>query len=113
GLLAEFAGRVPEWAHPLDYQKVFALRHRRFLEELERFMEQHPDDVHIDRGRKEVILDFGGDHNQARQFARSVPDFILKSKTVDKVVMDLEALEEELGLRFPKVKWWKRIWLKK
>ncbi len=111
-LLAEFAGWVPEWAHPLDYQKVFALRHRRFIEELERFMEQHPDGVHIDRGRKEIILDFGGDHNQARQFARSVPDFILKSKTVDKVVMDLEALEDELGLQFAKAGWWKQIWLR-
>ncbi len=96
-LLMEFTGCIPEWAHPLDYPRIFSLRHRRFMEELERFLEQHPDDVQIDYGRKEIVLHFMGDHVQARQFARLVPDFVLKSKTVDKVVLDLEALEEELG----------------
>jgi hypothetical protein len=39
---------------------------------------------------------FGGDTNQAGQFARSVPDFVLKGRFADQVKLDLQALEQEM-----------------
>ena len=38
-----------------------------------------------------------GDTNQAAQFARSVPDFVLKGRFADLVKLDLQALEQEMG----------------
>ena len=36
-------------------------------------------------------------HDQAAQFARSVPDFVLKGRFADLVKLDLQALEQEMG----------------
>jgi hypothetical protein len=44
-----------------------------------------------------MCIGFGGDINQAKQFARSVPDFALKGRFSDMVKLDLSALEHELG----------------
>lgn len=45
------------------------------------------------------MVRFGGDTNQAEQFARSVPDFVLKGRFADVVRLDLAALEQERGCR--------------
>jgi hypothetical protein len=36
--------------------------------------------------------------NQAAQFAKGVPDFVLKGRFADIVKLDLEAIEKEMGV---------------
>ena len=51
----------------------------------------------VNRRSGELTINFGGDTNQAAQFARSVPDFVLKGRFADLVKLDLDALEREMG----------------
>ena len=44
------------------------------------------------------MVNFGGDTNQANQFARTVLDFVLKGRFADIVRLDLQALEKEMGI---------------
>ncbi len=44
------------------------------------------------------------------QFARSVPDFVLKGRFADLVKLDLHALEQEMGFSVGRAPgWWRRI----
>jgi hypothetical protein len=50
------------------------------------------------------------DTNQAAQFARSVPDFVLKGRFADLVKLDLQALEQEMGFDVETTRpWWRRL----
>jgi hypothetical protein len=68
------------------------------------------DRVAVNRGAGELTISFGGDTNQATQFARSVPDFALKGRFADMVKLDLTALEQELGFAIGRpAGWWRRL----
>jgi hypothetical protein len=56
-----------------------------------------------------ITISFGSDTNQAAQFARSVPDFVLKGRFADLVKLDLQALEQELGFDVETRPWWRRL----
>jgi hypothetical protein len=47
--------------------------------------------ITINRCAGELINSSGGDTYQAGQFARSVPDFVLKGRFADQVKLDLHA----------------------
>ncbi len=56
------------------------------------------------------MVRFGGDTNQAGQFARSVPDLVLKGRFADVVRFDLAALEQEMGFAVGRNRaWWQWI----
>src|SRR5215471_9152058 len=58
----------------------------------------------------EITISFGGDTYQAAQFARSVPDFVLKGRFADLVKLDLQALEQEMGFDVETTRrWWRRL----
>jgi hypothetical protein len=66
--------------------------------------------VTINRRAGEITISFGGDTNQAAQFARSVPDFVLKGRFADLVKLDLQALEQETGFDLETTRpWWRRL----
>ena len=66
--------------------------------------------VTVNRRAGELLVSFGGDTNQAGQFARSVPDFVLKGRFADVVRLDLRALEGEMGFAVGRSRaWWQRI----
>ena len=66
--------------------------------------------VTVDRRVGKLTVSFGGDTNQAGQFARSVPDFVLKGRFADVVRLDLHALEGEIGFAVGlRSGWWQRI----
>lgn len=68
------------------------------------------DRVVINRRAGEMTISFGGDTNQAMQFARSVPDFALKGRFADMVTLDLLALEQEMGFAVGQPPgWWRRL----
>ena len=68
------------------------------------------DRVTINRRAGELTISFGGDTNQATQFARSVPDFVLKGRFADMVKLDLRALEQEMGFAAGRpAGWWRRL----
>jgi hypothetical protein len=109
-VLGEALGALPAWARPLGFNDYFGIRHRRFRDQLESMIGDGEDRVTINRRTGEVAVSFGGDNNQAAQFARSVPDFALKGRFADLVRLDLRAVEQEMGLAVGKNRgWWKKL----
>jgi hypothetical protein len=109
-LLGEALGDLPDWARPLTFGDYFGIRHRRFRDQLSEMLRDADDRVVINRRAGEMTISFGGDTNQAMQFARSVPDFALKGRFADMVKLDLLALEQEMGFSVAQpAGWWRRL----
>ena len=109
-VLGEALGDLPVWARPLSYGDYFGIRHRRFRDQLEAMLADSEDRVGVNRKSGELTIGFGGDTNQAAQFARSVPDFVLKGRFADVVRLDLAALEQEMGFTVQSSRaWWKLL----
>lgn len=96
-ILREALGDLPAWARPLGFADYFGIRHRRFRDQLADMLADADQRVTINRRAGDLTISFGGDTNQAAQFARSVPDFVLKGRFADIVRLDLAALEQEMG----------------
>jgi hypothetical protein len=109
-LFGEALGQRPAWARRLGFQDYFGIRHRRFRDQLSDMLTDADDRIAINRRAGEITISFGGDTNQAAQFARSVPDFVLKGRFADLVKLDLQALEAEMGFdAAAKQAWWRRL----
>jgi hypothetical protein len=113
-LLREVTGSVlgdlPSWARPLTFNDYFGIHHRRFRDQLGEMLRDADDRVAVNRRAGELTVSFGGDTNQAAQFARSVPDFALKGRFADLVKLDLMALEQEMGFAVGRAPgWWRRL----
>ena len=109
-ILGDAPGEVPAWARPLAFEDYFGIRHRRFRDQLADMLGDEEGRVTVNRRSGELTISFGGDTNQAMQFARSVPDFVLKGRFADLVKLDLEALEAEMGFAIGHSRaWWRRI----
>jgi hypothetical protein len=74
---------------PLGVSDYFGIRHRRFRDQLTDMLADPDEPATINRRAGEITINFGGDTNQATQFARSVPDFVLKGRFADLVKLDL------------------------
>ena len=110
-ILNEALGDQPVWARPLGFSDYFGIRHRRFRDQLADMLAEPDQRVSINRRVGEITISFGGDTNQAAQFARSVPDFVLKGRFADLVRLDLQALEQEMGFNVETTRpwWWRRL----
>src|SRR3984893_2809414 len=109
-ILGDALGEVPAWARPLAFEDYFGITNRRFRDQLADMLGDEEGRVIVNRGSGELTISFGGDTNQAMQFARSVPDFVLKGRFADLVKLDLEALECEMGFAVGHSRaWWRRI----
>ena len=109
-VLGEALGELPSWARPLTFADYFGIRHRRFRDQLEAMLVDAEDRVAVNRKLSELTISFGGDTNQAAQFTRSVPDFVLKGRFADVVRLDLAALEQEMGFAISQNRaWWQRF----
>ncbi len=109
-ILGEGLGALLDWARPLGFADYLGIRHRRFRDQLADMLADASDRVVVNRRGGELTVGFGGDTNQAAQFARSVPDFVLKGRFVDLVKLDLQALEQEMGFSIGNSPhWWRRL----
>ncbi len=109
-VLGEALGELPDWARPLGFADYFGIRHRRFRDQLEAMLADAEERVAVNRRAGEFTVSFGGDTNQAAQFARSVPDFVLKGRFADVVRLNLAALEQEMGFSVRQTRaWWQRL----
>ena len=109
-VLGEHLGTLPDWARPLGFADYFGMRHRRFRDQLADMLADASDRVVVNRRAGELMVGFGGETNQAAQFARSVPNFVLKGRFVDLVKLDLLALEQEMGFSIGNPpRWWRRL----
>lgn len=112
-VIRESLGELPDWARPLGFADYFGIRHRRFRDQLADMLSETSNRVVVNRRSGELTVGFGGDTNQAAQFARSVPDFVLKGRFVDLVKLDLRALEQEMGFSIGNAPhWWRRLTLR-
>jgi hypothetical protein len=110
GVFAEALGDAPAWARPLTFADYFGIRHQRFRDQLADMLAASDERVTVNRRAGELTISFGGDTNQAAQFARSVPDFVLKGRFADLVKLDLRALEQEMGFAAGRTRaWWQRL----
>ncbi len=110
GVLGEALGELPDWARLLSFGDYFGIRHPRFRDQLEAMLADAEDRVTVNRRSGELTIGFGGDTNQAAQFARSVPDFVLKGRFADVVRLDLTALEQEMGFAVGRTRaWWQKL----
>jgi hypothetical protein len=109
-ILGQALGDLPAWARPLGFADYFGIRHRRFRDQLTDMLADADQRVTINRRSGDLTISFGGDTNQAAQFARSVPDFVLKGRFADLVRLDLPALEQEMGFDLRTTRtWWRRL----
>ncbi len=109
-LFQEALGTAPEWARKLSFEENFGIRHRRFSEQLAQILGEAEDRISVNRKSGEITINFAGDTNQAAQFARGVPDFVLRGRFADVVRLDLEAVEKEMNLPVDRRKgFWDRL----
>jgi hypothetical protein len=109
-ILGDALEEVPAWARPLSFEDYFGIRHRRFRDQLADMLGDQEGRITVNRRSGELMISFGGDTNQAMQFARSVPDFVLKGRFADLVKLDLDALEREMGFAVGHDRaWWRRV----
>ncbi len=97
GLLAEALGAAPDWARPVAQDEIERLKDKPLLDLLEEILEQNSERVRINRTSGDLVIDFGGDHNQAARFEKLVPPQALKGRLADAVKLDLDALERDFG----------------
>jgi hypothetical protein len=109
-VLHQSLSATPAWAQQLGFADYFDIRHRRFRDQLADMLADADERITINRRAGELTIAFGGDTNQAAQFARSVPDFVLKGRFADLVKLDLNALEQEMGFAAGRTRaWWRRL----
>ena len=109
-VLAAALGELPTWAHPLSFGDYFGIRHRRFRDQLSDMLADSEERITVNRRAGELTINFGDDTNQAAQFARSVPDFVLKGRFAGMVKLDLLALEQEMDFAVGGTRaWWQRL----
>ena len=109
-IFEESLGSIPAWARRLSFHDYFGIRHRKFSEQLAVMLAESEERVVVNRKTREISINFGGDTNQANQFAKTVPAFVLKGRFADVVRLDLEALEKEMGIEVSSGNgFWKRL----
>ena len=97
GLLAEALGAAPGWARAVEQDEIERLKDKPLLDLLVEILEQNSERVRINRASGDLVVDFGGDHNQAARFEKLVPPQALKGRLADAVKLDLDALERDFG----------------
>ena len=101
---------MPEWARKLSFEENFGIRHRKFSEQLAQMLGEAEERIAVNRKSGEITINFGGDTNQAAQFARGVPDFVLRGRFADVVRLDLDAVEKEMNLPVERRRGFWRRW---
>ena len=96
-LLAAALGAAPDWACPVAQDEIERLKDKPLLDLLEEILDQNSERVRINRASNDLVVDFGGDHNQAARFEKLVPAQALKGRFADAVKLDLDALERDFG----------------
>ena len=102
-LLGEALGDLPDWARPLSFADYFGIRHRRFRDQLADMLARCRGARQRQPARRRAHDQLWRRYQSGRQFARSVPDFVLKGRFADQVKLDLHALEQEMGFAVGRV----------
>jgi hypothetical protein len=97
GLLVDALGSTPEWVRPIAHEEMEHLKDKPLLDLLREILDQNSDRVRINRPSGDLLVDFGGDHNQTARFEKLVPAQALKGRFADAVKLDLDALERDFG----------------
>jgi hypothetical protein len=96
-LIASRVKAVPHWMTIVTNDERLAMNDRPLLDHLNDIWANHRKRFTINRSSRELIVNFGGDNNQASNFEKLVPAFAFKRRLADTVTVDLEALEKIYG----------------
>jgi hypothetical protein len=96
-LLTEALGAEAAWARPVTHDELERLKDKPLLDMLDEIIEQNSERVRVNRMSGDLVVDFGGDHNQAARFEKLVPAQAFKGRFADAVKLDLDALERDFG----------------
>jgi hypothetical protein len=96
-LLTEALGAEPAWARPVTRDELERLKDKPLLDMLDEIIEQNSERVRVNRMSGDLVVDFGGDHNQAARFEKLIPPQAFKGRFADAVKLDLDALERDFG----------------
>jgi hypothetical protein len=102
GLLAEALGGAPDWVRPIAQEEIEHLKDKPLLDLLDEILDQNSERVRINRASGDLVVEFGGDHNQAARFEKLVPAQALKGRFADAVKLDIDALERDFGFAPPR-----------
>jgi hypothetical protein len=82
--------------------RIEHLKDKPLLDLLDEILDQNSERVRINRASGDLVVDFGGDHNQAARFEKLVPAQALKGRFADAVKLDIDALERDFGFAPPR-----------
>jgi hypothetical protein len=103
---------LPEWMTIVTNDERLAMNDRPLLDRLNEIWTNHRERFAVNHSSRELIVNFGGDNNQASNFEKVVPAFAFKGRFADTVSVDLEALEKIYGRQqFSRRRGWlSRLW---
>jgi len=96
-VIVEHVSQAPAWMTRVTNDERLAMNDRPLLDHLNDIWANHRERFAINRSSHELIVNFGGDNNQASNFEKLVPAFAFKRRFADTVTVDLEALEKIYG----------------
>ncbi len=96
-VITEHVRDIPSWMTTVTNDERLAMNDRPLLDHLSDIWTNHRERFAINRSSRELIVNFGGDNNQASNFEKLVPAFAFKRRFADTVTVDLEALEKIYG----------------
>ena len=96
-VIVDHVRKAPPWMKWVTNDERLAMNDRPLLGHLGDIWANHRERFGINRSSHELIVNFGGDNNQASNFEKLVPAFAFKRRLADTVTVDLEALEKIYG----------------
>lgn len=96
-VIAPRVKELPDWMAIVTNDERLAMNDRPLLDRLNEIWTNHRERFAVNHSSRELIVNFGGDNNQASNFEKVVPAFAFKGRFADTVTVDLEALEKIYG----------------
>lgn len=96
-VIARHVKELPDWMATVTNDERLAMNDRPLLDRLNEIWTNHRERFAVNHSSRELIVNFGGDNNQASNFEKVVPAFAFKGRFADTVTVDLEALEKIYG----------------
>lgn len=96
-VIARHVKELPDWMATVTNDERLAMNDRPLLDRLNEIWTNRRERFAVNHSSRELIVNFGGDNNQASNFEKVVPAFAFKGRFADTVTVNLEALGKIYG----------------